>query len=93
MATSLVDRPLPTDAPGVASPGRLRGRLAAACRRLVSRPEPEEVERERLLLLEEARALLERSLRDHDFAPAPIRHRNRPWARVARRLQKRLGAG
>jgi hypothetical protein len=37
---------------------------------------------------EEARNLLERSLRDHDFAPGPIRRRNRRWASEARRLLK-----
>ena len=37
---------------------------------------------------EEARNLLERSLRDHTFAPSPIRRRNRRWANQARRLQK-----
>lgn len=37
---------------------------------------------------DEARNLLERSLRDHDFAPGPIRRRNRRWASEARRLQK-----
>jgi hypothetical protein len=36
----------------------------------------------------EARGLLERSLRDHDFAPTPIRRRNRRWASRARKLQK-----
>jgi hypothetical protein len=36
----------------------------------------------------EARLLLERSLRDHDFAPGPIRRRNRSWAAEARRLLK-----
>jgi hypothetical protein len=40
---------------------------------------------------EEARNLLERSLRDHDFAPGPIRRRNRRWAGEARRLQKSAG--
>jgi hypothetical protein len=37
---------------------------------------------------EEARNLLERSLRDHNFAPGPIRRRNRRWAGEARRLLK-----
>ena len=37
---------------------------------------------------DEARGLLERSLRDHTFAPGPIRRRNRRWANEARRLQK-----
>ncbi len=40
---------------------------------------------------DEARALLERSLRDHTFAPGPIRRRNRRWAGVARRLQRTAG--
>jgi hypothetical protein len=39
-------------------------------------------------LNDEARGLLERSLRDYDYAPGPVRRRNRPWAREARRLQK-----
>jgi hypothetical protein len=39
-------------------------------------------------LNDEARNLLERSLRDHTFAPGPIRRRNRRWASEARRLQK-----
>jgi hypothetical protein len=34
----------------------------------------------------EARAVLEKALRDHDFAPAALRRRNRRWAREARRL-------
>ncbi len=42
---------------------------------------------------EEARLLLERSLRDHDFAPGPIRRRNRPWASQARRLLKSIAPG
>jgi hypothetical protein len=42
-------------------------------------------------LLNEAGELLERSLQDHQFAPGPIRRRNRRWAGEARRLQKRLG--
>jgi hypothetical protein len=41
---------------------------------------------------EEACALLERSLEDHDFTPGPIRRRNRAWATQARRLQKRIEA-
>jgi hypothetical protein len=41
----------------------------------------------------EARQLLERSLRDYNFAPGPIRRRNRRWAREARRLQKDIGTG
>ena len=36
----------------------------------------------------EARALLERSLGDHEYAPGPIRHRKSRWASEARRLQK-----
>ena len=36
----------------------------------------------------EARELLERSLRDHEYAPGPIRRRNSRWANEARRLQK-----
>jgi hypothetical protein len=41
---------------------------------------------------DEARQLLERSLRDHDFAPGPIRRRNRRWANEARRLQKSVAS-
>jgi hypothetical protein len=41
---------------------------------------------------EEARGVLERSLRDHDYAPGPIRRRNRRWASAARRLRKRVEA-
>jgi hypothetical protein len=41
---------------------------------------------------EEARNVLERSLRDHDYAPGPIRRRNRRWASAARRLRKRVEA-
>jgi hypothetical protein len=37
---------------------------------------------------DEARDVLERSLRDHDFAPGPVRRRNRRWASEARRLKK-----
>jgi hypothetical protein len=37
----------------------------------------------------EADRLLEASLRDHDYAPGPIRRRNRRWASEARRLRKR----
>jgi hypothetical protein len=37
---------------------------------------------------QEAQDLLDRALRDHSFAPGPIRWRNRRWARQARRLQK-----
>jgi hypothetical protein len=40
---------------------------------------------------DEARDLLERALRDHTFAPGPIRRRNRRWASAARRLQKSAG--
>ena len=36
----------------------------------------------------EARELLDRSLRDHDYAPGPIRRRNSRWAAEARRLLK-----
>ncbi len=36
----------------------------------------------------EARELLDRSLRDHEYAPGPIRRRNSRWANEARRLQK-----
>lgn len=71
----------------------------AACRELV-RLSP--TLRHRCLLAEhlldaghavEARELLEQSLVDHRYAPAPLRRRNRSWASEARRLQKRaLGA-
>jgi hypothetical protein len=37
---------------------------------------------------EEAHILLDRALRDHSFAPSPVRWRNRRWARQARRLQR-----
>ena len=37
----------------------------------------------------EADRLLEASLRDHHYAPGPIRRRNRHWANEARRLRKR----
>jgi hypothetical protein len=37
----------------------------------------------------EADRLLEASLRDHDYAPGPIRRRNSRWAAEARRLRKR----
>jgi hypothetical protein len=37
----------------------------------------------------EADRLLEASLRDHDYAPGPIRRRNSRWASEARRLRKR----
>jgi tetratricopeptide (TPR) repeat protein len=40
---------------------------------------------------DEARGLLDRSLRDHSFAPGAIRRRNRRWAGEARRLQKIAG--
>lgn len=36
----------------------------------------------------EARSILQESLQEHDYAPGPIRRRNRPWAREARRLLK-----
>lgn len=39
----------------------------------------------------EALEVLERSLRDYNFAPGPIRRRNSRWAREARRLQKSAG--
>ena len=42
---------------------------------------------------EEADRLLAASLRDHDYAPGPIRRRNRRWASEARRLRKRAAAG
>ncbi len=38
--------------------------------------------------VEEADRLLEAALRDHDYAPGPIRRRNRRWASEARRLRK-----
>jgi hypothetical protein len=41
---------------------------------------------------QEAHGVLDDALRDHSFAPSPIRWRNRRWARQARRLQKN-GAG
>jgi hypothetical protein len=41
---------------------------------------------------DEAMGLLDRSLRDHNFAPGPIRRRNRRWASEARRLQKSAGS-
>jgi len=40
----------------------------------------------------EADRLLEASLRDHHYAPGPIRRRNRRWASEARRLRKRAAA-
>ncbi len=43
-------------------------------------------------LTDDARSLLEKALRDHDFAPGPARRRNRRWARVARQLQKRIAS-
>jgi hypothetical protein len=43
-------------------------------------------------LTDEARSLLDEALRDHDFAPGPVRRRNRRWARVARQLQKRIAS-
>jgi hypothetical protein len=39
---------------------------------------------------DEARQLLEGALRDHDYAPGPVRRRNRRWASQARQLQKSL---
>jgi hypothetical protein len=41
---------------------------------------------------EEARTVLERALQDHSYNPGPIRRRNRRWAAVARRLQKRAAS-
>ena len=41
----------------------------------------------------EARELLERSLRDHEFTPGPIRRRNSRWASEARSLLKRAAEG
>jgi hypothetical protein len=41
----------------------------------------------------EAGSLLDRVLREYDFAPGPVRRRNGRWAGEARRLQKRLPAG
>jgi hypothetical protein len=41
---------------------------------------------------DEAKDLLERSLRDHDYAPSPIRRRNRRWASQARRLRKSVAS-
>jgi hypothetical protein len=41
---------------------------------------------------DEARSLLEHSLQDHAFLPAPIRRRNRKWANQASRLHKRIVA-
>lgn len=43
-------------------------------------------------LHEEARQLLEQSLEDYQYAAGPIRRRNRPWAKQARQLMKRLDA-
>ena len=42
---------------------------------------------------EEARVLLDTSLRDYEFAPGPSRRRNRRWASEARRLLKEIAAG
>jgi hypothetical protein len=39
---------------------------------------------------DEARRLLDGALRDHDYAPGPIRRRNRHWASQARQIQKSL---
>jgi hypothetical protein len=36
----------------------------------------------------EARDLLQKALRDHEYAPGPIRRRNSRWASEARRMQK-----
>jgi hypothetical protein len=40
----------------------------------------------------EASQLLDRSLRDHSFAPAGIRHRNRRWAGEAKRLRRTMAS-
>jgi hypothetical protein len=40
----------------------------------------------------EARAILERALRDNDFAAGQVRWRNRRWARQARRLLRGISA-
>jgi hypothetical protein len=48
---------------------------------------------ERLLadgLTDEANTLLEESLEEHRYAPAPIRRRNRQWASHAKHLRKRI---
>jgi hypothetical protein len=64
----------------------------AACRELVRLSPTLENQcalAEHLISLEqtdEARALLDRALREHDFAPSAIRSRNRKWARQARKL-------
>jgi hypothetical protein len=42
---------------------------------------------------DEAYDLLEQSLEEHRYAPSLSRRRNGAWARQARRLQKRAGAG
>jgi hypothetical protein len=42
----------------------------------------------RVRQVDEARTVLERAVRDYDFAPGPVRRRNRRWAREARRLLK-----
>jgi hypothetical protein len=39
---------------------------------------------------DEARRLLEGALRDHDYAPGPVRRRNRRWASQARQILKGL---
>lgn len=41
--------------------------------------------------IEEARALLDRALVDHNYAPGPARRRNRRWAGQARKLLKSIG--
>ena len=41
-------------------------------------------------LTEEAHTVLEESLADHHYAPAPVRRRNRRWASHARHLRKRI---
>jgi hypothetical protein len=58
MSVELVDRPVASDAPGEAQVRRgLRARLTG----LFRKPDPVELERERVLRLSEARALLERA--------------------------------
>jgi hypothetical protein len=60
MAVGLLDRPVATDSPGGESPRAttgIRGRLAS----LFRKPDPAEIERDRVLRLTEARALLERA--------------------------------
>lgn len=40
---------------------------------------------------QEARALLEQALEDYRYAASPIRRRNRPWAKQAKGILKRMG--